>query len=120
MNGYVDAGGRALIPIRINPSNKDQLIQFEAWIDTGFTGDLVLPKSVVAQLKLVHGGTTYAELANGATVALDIYSATINLYGQDITVEVVSTDADVPLLGVGLLRDRQLTINYRDKSVIIT
>ena len=44
MNGFVDTNGRALIQIDLRPTRIQKATPIEVWIDTGFTGDLVLPK----------------------------------------------------------------------------
>ncbi len=44
MTGSVDGSGRALVRIRLkNPSDATET-ELDAWIDTGFTGELVLPQ----------------------------------------------------------------------------
>ncbi len=44
MNGHVDSAGRALVRIRLTSAATATTIEIEAWIDTGFTGELVLPQ----------------------------------------------------------------------------
>lgn len=40
MTGIVDGFGRAVIPIRMQRATDGAFVEIEAWIDTGFTGDL--------------------------------------------------------------------------------
>ncbi len=44
MNGRVDEFGRALMAVSVRPPDVDESQEVEAWIDTGFNGDLVLPQ----------------------------------------------------------------------------
>ncbi len=52
MKGIVDDSGRAILPIQILCPKHPSGVQVDAWIDTGFTGDLVLPESLVEDLEL--------------------------------------------------------------------
>jgi predicted aspartyl protease len=62
----VDGSGRALVRIRLkNPTDATEA-ELDAWIDTGFTGELVLPQQNVASLGLPLDPTVMARLANGS------------------------------------------------------
>src|SRR5438552_2422693 len=52
MTGSVDKDGRALIAIRLRHPDSGAETPFGAWIDTGFTGELVLPQPLIAPLGL--------------------------------------------------------------------
>ena len=41
MNGSVDDSGRALVRIRLKHPTDSTEAELDAWIDTGFTGELV-------------------------------------------------------------------------------
>jgi hypothetical protein len=45
MKGVVDDSGSAILPIKIPCPKYPIGVRVDAWIDTGFTGDLVLPQS---------------------------------------------------------------------------
>ncbi len=51
MNGFVDQAGRALIDIEVRANQEALPRSIAAWIDTGFTGDLVLPKAIIDGLR---------------------------------------------------------------------
>jgi predicted aspartyl protease len=51
MRGVVDDSGRAILPIEILCPKYPTGVQVDAWIDTGFTGDLVLPQSLIDDLQ---------------------------------------------------------------------
>jgi predicted aspartyl protease len=50
MNGRVDSAGRALVRISVKPSATATAVEIEAWVDTGFTGELVLPQESLVAL----------------------------------------------------------------------
>lgn len=60
-----------------------------------------------------------AGLADGTEVVLDTYGCTIQWFGEQRPVEVVANDGQFPLLGVGLMRDRRLEIDYRSGWILI-
>ena len=65
MNGHVDSAGRALVRLRLTSAATATTMEIEAWIDTGFTGDLVLPQDQIAVLGLPHSAVVMAELGDG-------------------------------------------------------
>jgi clan AA aspartic protease len=119
MNGFVDTGGRALLEVRLKPADGPQVSTATAWIDTGFTGDLVLPDRVIQELSLPLSGTVGAVLADGSQVAMRTYSCLIEWFDGWQHLEVVASEADYPLLGVGLLLGHKLIIDYSAKSVTL-
>ena len=77
MNGLVDAYGRALLTIEISPAQSDERTPVEVWIDTGFNGDLVLPRSQIDDLGLPESGSVDAVLADGSPIELHTYTCVI-------------------------------------------
>jgi clan AA aspartic protease len=119
MKGHVDRSGRALISIELFPTPDSVSSEVEAWIDTGFTGDLVLPQQQVETLRLEESGTVKAILADGSEVALMTYGCEIEWSGERRHLEVVANDGEFPLLGTGLLLGHELRINYRTGELTI-
>jgi len=119
MNGHVDSNGRALITVSVRPSDTTAAREIRAWIDTGFNGDLVLPKQQVDDLALPQSGTVKAILADGSEVALKTYVCLIDWLGEERHLEVVANDGQYPLLGVGLLLGFDLHISYRSGEIVI-
>lgn len=119
MNGQVDDYGRALIAVSILSPSADTARQIDAWIDTGFNGDLVLPAKVIEEPQLQHPGTVKAILADGPEVALKTYACTIDWFDEQRHLEVVANSGEYPLLGVGLLLSRELRISYRTGEIKI-
>jgi clan AA aspartic protease len=119
MIGHVDGHGRALVTVSIRSSDSASSHAVEAWIDTGFNGDLVLPQCKIADLSLPPSGTVKAVLADGSEIALRRYTCRIDWFGETRDLEVVANDGEYPLLGVGLLVGRDLHISYRSANVTI-
>lgn len=119
MNGIIDGYGRALVGVLVRPTDTSPACEIQAWIDTGFNGDLVLPQERIDVLSLQHSGTVKAILADGSEVALKTYTCQIEWFGEFRHLEVVANDGEYPLLGVGLLLNHDLHISYRSGVVRI-
>jgi clan AA aspartic protease len=109
-----------MLPIRLKHPISGVETAADAWIDTGFTGDLVLPAKLIASLGLPLGPAVSAKLADGSVVQLDTHSCMLEWFGQWKVIEVVSNQGDFPLLGVGLLLDHVLHVDYPQKTLILT
>ena len=101
MNGEVDVSGRALMVLSIRPSHGADAVSLQAWVDTAFTGELVIPQATITRLGLPQSAAVMAGLADGTQVVLDTFSCVIDWFGQERVVEVVENDGNLPLLGVG-------------------
>jgi clan AA aspartic protease len=117
MNGVVDNAGRALLDIAISAAQEGEAIPITAWIDTGFTGELVLPQSMVDRLAMPLTGTVSAVLADGSQNILGTYRCYVQWFGELRRIEAVANEGTHPLLGVGLLLEHELRINYRWKEI---
>ncbi|MBM4254626.1 MAG: clan AA aspartic protease [Deltaproteobacteria bacterium] len=93
--------------------SQGQSQEIEAIIDTGFTGSLTLPLSVIMTLGLVwisHGRVT---LAGGSERLVNFYEATVLWDGTPRRVMVEALDDD-SLVGMTLLDGYELTIQAAD------
>lgn len=105
------------VEIRRNPASGDETIG--AWIDTGFTGELVLPQSTIDSLGLEQSGSVDAILADGSQIELNTYTCFVNWFGQQRRLEVVANDGAHPLLGIGLLWGLELRIDYQSNLLTL-
>jgi clan AA aspartic protease len=112
VNGRGDDEDRALLIIGLRPGRRAIPVDITVWIDTAFTGDLVLPRSQIASLGLPVKMAVPAVLADGTEIEVDTYSAYLDWFGRARRIEVISNDGRFPLLGMGLLRGRMLYIDY--------
>lgn len=77
MNGRVDSAGRALVRISVKPSATATAVEIEAWVDTGFTGELVLPQERIVALSLPLSAVVRVELGDGSETVLNTYTCLI-------------------------------------------
>ena len=112
MNGVIDESGRALLTVEVLSETASEVAAVQVWVDTGFTGDLVLSHKVIASLGLVRSGSVDAILADGSQIELDTFTCYVRWFGQDRRLEVVANEGDCPLLGVGMLLGLELRANY--------
>jgi clan AA aspartic protease len=112
IHGTVDADLAATISIRVEgPGGQGHDVT--AIIDTGLFGWLVLPLSLIRTLGLPWLTQTPALLADGSTVLLDDYEATVIWDGTPIIAPVGEGDIP-PLVGLELLRGYDLHIELID------
>lgn len=119
MIGRVDNSGRSLLEVDLRPSAGAAGSVTDVWVDTGFTGDLVLPKSVIDELTLTKSGSVDAVLADGSQVELNTYTCFLEWFGAERRIEVIANDGDYPLLGVGLLISLELHIDYHKRRMTL-
>ena len=112
MREQVDDAGRALLTLSIKPITGSDPVDLVVWVDTAFDGELVVPLNVVHDLELPQSAAVQATLANGTAVVLDTFDCEIAWFGQWRRVEVIANEGRLPLLGIGLLRSRKLTVDY--------
>lgn len=118
MKGIVDRAGRSLLTVALgrDPSTPTAI---EVWIDTGFTGDLVMPQTAIDELGFPKSGSIDAVLADGSQTELNTFSCVIEWFGKERNLEIIANDGDYPLLGVGLLLGLELRIDYRSRKLTL-
>jgi clan AA aspartic protease len=108
IRGSVNADYEAIIALVVRgPFGRTE--QINAVLDTGFTGFLTLPASIVSALQLKWRGQAEAILGDGSTHQFDVYSASVDWDGHERPVEVDLANA-TPLLGMGLIAGFDLRI----------
>ena len=112
MNGKIDDYGRALLRIDVRGIVGGTANPVDAWVDTGFTGDLVMLNALIERLELKESGSVDAILADGSPIELPTYTCFIDWFGNQRRLDVVANDGEYPLLGVGLLIGMELRANY--------
>jgi clan AA aspartic protease len=115
MQGYVNTGYEAVISLVIKHNNK--LKSINAVIDTGFTGFLSLPQSIIDELALPWSYSDFATLGDGSETLFDVHNATIIWDGKFQEIEINSADTD-PLLGMKMLRGFRLQVDTVQGSLV--
>lgn len=113
MNGSVDSQGRALLPIEVRQSQDGPGSRIDVWVDTGFTGDLVLPRDQIARLSLRASAVIQTTLADGREAEIESFIAWLDWFGEVREVEVCASSGQNTLLGVRLMLGRRLVVDYQ-------
>jgi clan AA aspartic protease len=108
MQGYVNTSYEAVISLVIKHNSK--LKSINAVIDTGFTGFLSLPQSLIDELELPWSYSDFATLGDGSKTLFDIHEASVIWDGQFREIEINSADTE-PLLGISMLRGYRLEVD---------
>jgi clan AA aspartic protease len=108
MQGYVNTSYEAVISLVIKHDSK--LKSINAVIDTGFTGFLSLPQSLIDELELPWSYSDFATLGDGSETLFDIHDASVIWDGQFREIEINSADTE-PLLGMSMLRGYRLEVD---------
>ena len=117
IEGLVNSNYEAVIPLSLR-GPAGQVQEVEAVIDTGFTGFVTLPPSLVTELGLVFMGTSEATLADGSEVSFDAYDVTVIWEGQPQ--DVLLDEADTtPLVGMLLLDRHNLNIDVENGGRVL-
>lgn len=119
MIGEVDESGRALLNLRIRATQDAEPGELVVWVDTAFDGELVVPQDVITNLELSQSAAVKATLADGTDVVLESFDCWVEWFGQWRQVEVIANQGRLPLLGVGLLQGRKLTVDYRTRELML-
>ena len=119
IHGLVNESGCAMIGLDLRPASDSDAQTIEAWIDTGFTGELALPRNWIREWSLPAGGLVRAILADGSETTAVTYLAHLSWFGEERPVEVVAIDGSVPLLGVLLLLGCRLKVDYAALNLTI-
>ena len=103
------AGLQAWVTIEVAGSD-EAFRSTEVVVDTGFTGWLTLPGTVIEQMRLELYGRRPAVLANGETEILDLYFALVQWHSQTRPVMIHQADGR-PLMGMALLSGSHLLVD---------
>jgi clan AA aspartic protease len=112
ITGVVRGGRQATVRLRIRGTGGQEQ-DVEAVIDTGFTGSLTIPPSLITGLGLLRAGWGRAILADGSRITFDLYEATVIWDGQPLRVSAHEAATDA-LIGMKLLRASELRIQVVD------
>ncbi len=95
------------------------LLTVEFIVDTGFDGDLILPRHLVERLSASPAFRDLRELADGSVREIDVFELDIQWNGTDRTVEILALQGR-PLAGNRLFENCRITIDlYEGGEVTI-
>jgi clan AA aspartic protease len=102
------ADRQAVIEVSVSGLSSTRF-EIEAVIDTGYNGYLTLPTYLVEALQISFAGYRSGTLADGSTVILEVYLASVVWHGVQKEVLVAQASGN-PLIGMALLAGSRLTI----------
>lgn len=111
MIGQVIERNESLFPvITIDVLDRNsQPRRIHAVIDTGFTGEVLLPPRIIQMIKPELHDDIMVEIADGNIVSTNTYLGTISWHGRHRRVRIIEADG-IPLIGMRLLRGSALNI----------
>jgi clan AA aspartic protease len=116
MQGFVNQNCEAMLPIVVGRDNKPTKM-VEALIDTGCTGFLSLPLSMIESLELPWIFSDSVTLGDGSEVIFQMYRATVIWDGQFKVVDVAASESE-PLLGMSLLYGFKLQVEAVERGMV--
>jgi clan AA aspartic protease len=116
MQGIVDQNCEATIRLVVgNLDSQSQMI--DAVIDTGFTGFLTLPSSVLADLNLRAYRREEGILGDGSTCVFDVYRGLVIWDGELRRIDINESDTE-PLVGMGLLYGYRMQLDVIEGGTV--
>ena len=116
ITGEVTADREAIVSLPIVGASGEQL-KVEAVLDTGFTDHLTLPLAMIAMLQLPYIDSSEFTLADGSTVTMEVYRATVVWDGLDRAIPILAAEGGA-LAGMSLLYGSRLTLDVVDGGTV--
>ena len=118
-NGFVTTTRKPLLRVTLlDTGERRHTIPFV--LDTGFTGQLLLPERYIRRLGIRMDRSSTGRLASGEMTEIATGTATVIWRGRRRNVRVLQLDSE-PLLGMEFLWNHRITIDaVADGSVSIT
>ena len=115
MQGYVNENCEAVISLVVRNGNK--LKSIKALIDTGFTGFLSLPISLITELDLSWKYRDRGTLGDGSETLFDIYEGNVIWDGEYREIEINQAETE-PLLGMMMLKGYRLQVDTIEGGLV--
>ena len=117
MNGIVNQNCEATIRLVVSNESK-QRRAIDAVIDTGFTGFLTLPLTVINSLNLWLYSREEGTLGDGSTCIFDVYSGLVIWDGEYRYIDVNAAETD-PLVGMSLLYGYRIQLDAIEGGIVV-
>jgi clan AA aspartic protease len=116
MQGVVNLRREATLTVVVGNSNQ-QLQAIETVIDTGFTGFLSLPSTIIATLNLPWSASDIVTLGDGSETLFDLYTAVVIWDGQYRDIYIAESETE-PLLGMAMLYGYRLQVDAIEGGIV--
>ena len=94
------------------PSREFRELEFV--VDTGFSGGLTLPESLIQELHLQLYRHRRVRIADDRVLRIPSYHGLVQWHGQVLPVLVYQSENPRPLLGAAMLENCRLTVDMRE------
>ena len=111
IRGTVFPNRQALVAVSLLDAT-GQFQTFEFILDTGFDGDLSLPRRTLQRLEVLFESRLPVELADGSRSTAPIWQATALWDGERRTITVMESEGE-PLLGMNLLWGNHIALEAK-------
>ncbi len=91
----------------------------QAMLDTGFSGMVVLPRSVQTLGVFTSSGVASFELADGTIVHEEMFSGNVRIGRRTLTAVVSFTEAHIGLIGLGLIEGKRAVFNLKSRQITV-
>lgn len=94
----------------------------EVWwaiVDTGFNGDLELPRRLQAHVNASFVGRAFSLLAANQRIEEEVFLVDFPFDGTTIRAQATFTDSDEILIGTGMLREYRLDVDFPARTVVV-
>lgn len=116
MQGVVNLRREATLTVVVGNSNQ-QLQAIKTVIDTGFTGFLSLPSTIIAALNLPWSASDIVTLGDGSETLFDLYTAVVIWDGQYRDIYIAESETE-PLLGMAMLYGYRLQVEAIEGGIV--
>lgn len=113
--GFVNENSEAVLRIELNDGSSIDCV-----LETGFNGNLILPKNFVEKYTSVIPLRVRIELAEGKTAEVGMTTVDVKWLGDEFSINILVSDAEESLIGTEMLIDSVLEIDYKNLTVKIT
>lgn len=106
------------IRVQVEVVGSYKTIGYGAILDSGFSGDLVLPESTAVDIGLKAGGYAEVELADGSTSVINLYLCNVRIGETDQEAATLIMGNEV-LIGMGLMTPYDVCFRESTGEVIM-
>jgi predicted aspartyl protease len=117
LQGTIDTVGQIHVSIELITAHGERLT-FAALLDTGFTGSIGVRGALLPALGWQQHGYVEADLASG-TETLPVLIGQVVFDGRHQVVRAIVITSDDVIIGLALLRDKRLLVDFRSGDVTI-
>ena len=117
LRGAIDAVGQIYLPIELIPAAGGR-VTFQALLDTGFTGSVGIRRALATTLQWPPHGYVEAALAHGSE-PLQLMLGHIIFDSRQQRVRAVIITSDEVIIGLSLLLDKRLVVDFRTGEVVL-